>query len=297
MRRDYFGDLAAFAAVAEERSFTRAAATLGLSVPALSRTIQALEERLGVQLLARTTRTVALTAAGEKLRALQPDVTALEAGLSGLAEAGGAVSGPVRIAASRHATTALWPALNRLLAEHPGIMLDLVPAGEAADATILPGERIEAGVAAVRIGPDLRMALVASPQWLAGQAVPATPQELAARPAIVWREAPLWQLDRATVRPAPRLTVADAELAVRAALDGLGFAYVVEDLATPHLSAGRLMRVRREWCAAVPGYHLHYRPDDASAALKAAVETLRFVPDQDNIRQLSLGSGVRRPAA
>jgi DNA-binding transcriptional LysR family regulator len=297
MRRDYFGDLAAFAAVADERNFTRAAAKLGLSVPALSRTIQSLEDRLGVQLLVRTTRSVALTAAGERLRGIQSHFKALEAKLSGLSEAEEQVSGSVRIAAPRHATTALWPALTRLLADHPGIQLDLVPPDAAADATIQLGERIERGMTGVRIGPDLRMALVGSPSWLAGRPLPATPQELAEHPAIVWREAPLWQLDHATIRPAARLTVADPELAVRAALDGIGFAYVFEDIAAPHFAAGRLMRVRREWCTSVPGYHLRHPTESASPALMAVVDALRFQPERDNVRQFSLDSGARRPAA
>lgn len=297
MRRDYFGDLAAFAAVADERSFTRAAAKLGLSVPALSRTIQSLEERLGVQLLARTTRSVALTPAGERLRAIQPDFNALEAKLSGLAGADEEVAGNVRIAAPRHATAALWPAFSRLLADFPGIELDLVSTRADADATIRLGEQVERGVTAVRIGPDLRMALVASPVWLSGQAVPGTPHELIEHPAVVWREAPLWQLDRATIRPAARLTVADPELAVRAALDGIGFAYVFEDLAAPHFASGRLMRVRREWCASVPGYHLHYPAKGASPALTAVIDALRFEPERDNVRPFTLDSGARRPAA
>jgi DNA-binding transcriptional LysR family regulator len=297
MRRDYFGDLAAFAAVADERSFTRAAAKLGLSVPALSRTIQSLEERLGVPLLARTTRSVSLTPAGERLRGIQPDFKALEAKLSGLSETDEGISGLVRIAALRHAITALWPTLGRLLADHPGIRLDLVPSDAAAEATIRLGEQIERGVAAVRIGPDLRMALVASPSWLAGRPLPATPQELTEQPAIVWHEAPPWQLDRATISPAARLSVADPELAVRAALDGVGFAYVFEDLVAQHLAAGRLMRVRREWCGSVPGYHLHYPAENTSPALVAVVDALRFQPERDNVRPFSRDSEARRPAA
>jgi len=295
MRRDYFGDLAAFAAVADERSFTRAAAKLGLSVPALSRTIQALEERLGVPLLARTTRSVALTPAGERLRGIQPDFKALEAKLSSLSEADEQVSGSVRIGASRHATTAFWSALCRLLADHPGIRLDLVAPDEEADVTIRLGECVERGTIVVRVSPDLRMALVASPSWLGGRPLPATPHELAEQPAVVWRDAPLWALDRATIRPLARVTVADPELAVAAAVDGIGFAYVFEDLAAPHLAAGRLMRVRREWCAAVPGYHLRYRSEAASPALTAVIEALRFA--SDNVRRLTLDSGARRPAA
>jgi DNA-binding transcriptional LysR family regulator len=295
MRRDYFGDLAAFAAVADERSFTRAAARLGLSVPALSRTIQALEERLGVPLLARTTRSVALTPAGERLRNIQPDFNALEAKLSGLSEAEEGVAGIVRIAAPRHAMTVLWPALNRFLADHPGIQLDLVGQDADADAVVRLGEQVERGIASVRVGPDLRMALVAAPSWLTGRPLPGTPQELAEQPAVISHDAPLWRLDRATIRPAARLTVADPELAVRAALDGFGFAYIFEDLVSSHLAAGRLMRVRREWCAAVPGYHLHYRPEGVSRALTAVVEALRFEPD--NVRRLTLDNGARRPAA
>jgi DNA-binding transcriptional LysR family regulator len=297
MRRDYFGDLAAFAAVADERSFTRAAARLGLSVPALSRTIQSLEERLGVPLLARTTRSVALTPAGERLRGFGPDLDALEARLSGLSDAAGEAAGTVRIAASRHATSSLWPALNRLLADHPAIQLDLVAPDTDADATVRLGEQVEHGMASVRIGPDLRLALVAAPSWLAGRPLPATPHDLAEQPAVVWREAPLWQLERAAVRPAARLTVADPELAVRAALDGVGFAFVFEDLVSSHLAAGRLMRVRREWCPAIPGYHLHYRSEAASPALLAVADALRFQPERDNVRRLTLDSGARRPAA
>lgn len=300
MRRDYFGDLAAFAAVADERSFTRAAAKLGLSVPALSRTVQALEDRLGVALLARTTRSVALTPAGEKLRGMQPDFNALEAKLSGLSEAKQAISGTVRIAAPRHAATSLWPALNRLLADCPDIQLDLVAPGDEADAMIRLGEQIERGIAAVRLGPDVRMALVASPAWLAGRPLPVSPHELAEQSAVVCRDAPAWQFEWngvAAVRPAARLTVADPELAVAAALDGIGFAYVFEDLAAPHLATGRLMRVRREWCVPVAGYHLHYPAKGASPALTAVVAALRFAPERDNVRRFSLGNGARRPAA
>jgi DNA-binding transcriptional LysR family regulator len=297
MRRDYFGDLAAFAAVADERSFTRAAAKLGLSVPALSRTIQALEERLGVQLLARTTRSVALTPAGERLRSIQPDFQALESKLCGLAGADEQPLGIVRIAAPRHAATTLWPTLNRMLANCPGVELDLLSPGEDADATIRLGEQVGRGVAVMRIGTDLRMALVASPAGLAGRPLPATPQDIAEHPAVVWREAPLWQFERVTIRPAARLTVADPELAVRAALDGVGLAYVFEDLAAPHFANGRLLRLRREWCGSVAGYHLHYARENVSPVLAAVIEALRFEGDQDNVRQLSLGSGGRRPAA
>jgi DNA-binding transcriptional LysR family regulator len=300
MRRDYFGDLAAFAAVADERSFTRAAAKLGLSVPALSRTIQALEERLGVALLARTTRSVALTPEGERLRGIQPDFNVLEARLSRLSEAEQAISGTVRIAAPRHAATSLWPALNRLLADCPDIQLDLVAPGGKADATIRLGEQIERGIATVRVGTNLRMVLVASPAWLVGRPLPNTPHELAEQSAVVCQDAPVWQFEWngvATVRPAARLTVADPDLAVAAALDDIGFAYVFEDLATPHLATGRLMRVRREWCALAPGYHLHYPAKDTSPALAAIVDTLRFAPERDNVRRFSLGSGARRPAA
>ena len=297
MRRDYFGDLTAFAAVADERSFTRAAAKLGLSVPALSRTIQSLEERLGVPVLTRTTRRVSLTSAGERLRGIQPDFKALETKLSGLSETHEEISGLVRIAAPRHATTVLWPALGRLLAEHPGIQLDLVPSDAMAEATIRLGEQIERGITAIRIGPDLRMALVASPSSLAGRPLPATPQELAEHSAIVWHAAPLWQLDRATISPAARLSVADPELAVLAALDGVGFAYVFEDLAASHVASGRLMRVRREWWASVPGYHIHYPTEGASPALMAVVDALRFHGERDNVRPFSRDSGARRPAA
>ena len=287
-RKQMFGELAAFTAVAEEGNFARAAARLGLSAAALTRTIQGLEARLGVPLLNRTTRSVSLTHAGQRLRALGPAIDALEHDLSSLAELGGDPSGKVCIHAPREAASALWEALAPVMLRHSVIELDLVcddqppsPGAARPDARVIVGEQVERDAATIRIGPDRRMALVASPAYLAAHSFPKTPRDLSAHECVVApsRDA-IWAFERIGVRvdlrPAGRFAFADNALALRAALDGFGIAYLFEEDVARHLATGRLVRLLADWSATAPGYFLQYADNrPLSPAFEAIVEGLR----------------------
>ena len=293
MRRGDLDDLHAFAAVAEARSFTRAASGLGLSPSALSHAMRALEARLGVRLLARTTRSVRATEAGERLLAsLRPALAEIGAGLAALGGAGGGLSGTVRVNAFRHAAAAVvWPALPAFLDAHPGVrvelavddgLTDIVAAGF--DAGIRFGERVARDMVAVRVGADMRAAVVASPGYLARHAAPATPADLAGHRCINYRLATsggLWPWEfvedgrPVQVRTGGALVLNDSDLLLAAALAGQGLAYLFEDQVAAHCAAGRLARVLEAWCPVFPGYHIYYpsrrHVPPALAALVAAL--------------------------
>ena len=295
MRRDELGDLSAFATVAEERSFTRAAARLGTSQSALSHIVRRLEGRLGVRLLARTTRSVSPTEAGERLlRALRPALDEIDAGLAGLSELRDKPAGTIRVTAGRHAAeTLLWPALARLLPEYPDIVVEICVdealtdiVAERFDAGIRLGEQVAKDMIAVRIGPEMRMAVVAAPAYLAGRKPPRTPHDLAGHSCINYRFPTLgglyaWEFEKngreLKVRVEGPLILNDTALAIEAALAGLGLAYLPEDRAAPHLADGRLVELLADWSPPFPGYHLYYpsrrQPSPAFALL---VETLRY---------------------
>ena len=295
MRREELVDLNAFLAVAEERSFTRAAAKLGISQSALSHTIRRLEARIGVRLLTRTTRSVAPTDAGEKLLdTLGPAMDSIGSRLGSLGELREKPSGTIRISTPLHAANAfVWPKLERLLGDYPDIRVELsIDSGlidivrEKFDAGVRLGEALAKDMVAVRVSPDLRMAMVGSPSYFARRSVPRDPKDLAEHDCLNLRLQSsgglyVWELekDRREVRVRVEGPVISNNVAmlVRAAAAGLGLAFVMEDHVAEHLAEGRLVRVLEDWCPPFAGYHLYYPSRrQPSAAFALMVEALRY---------------------
>ncbi|MFO1175106.1 MAG: LysR family transcriptional regulator [Paracoccaceae bacterium] len=288
-------DLAAFAAVAELRSFTRAAARLQVSPSALSQTIGKLERRLGVRLLARTTRSVSLTEAGERLyTVVAPRLSEISAELTALAARADRPSGTIRITTAEHAAlTILHPALARLMATHPDIAVEVsVDHGltdivaERFDAGIRLGEHLAQDMIAVPISPPLRMAVVGSPAYLQQAGRPETPADLHAHRCINIRFPRLgnlaqWEFEKdgraVNVRVRPTYVSNSQSLRLAAALDGIGLAWLPADLVRPMVDSGALQQVLEDWCPSFPGCYLYY-PSRAhpSTAFTALVEALRL---------------------
>ncbi len=295
MRREELVDLNAFMTVAEEQNFTRAAARLGTSQSALSHTIRRLEARLGVRLLTRTTRNVAPTEAGERLLAtLRPALDSIGAELASLTELRDRPAGNIRITTSEHAaTTVLWPALRRLLPEYPDVNVELSIdssladiVGDRFDAGVRLGEALAKDMVAVRIGPDLRMAVVGSPRYFEEHTVPTTPQDLSSHRCINLRMLSggglyAWELEKddreLRVRVDGQLAFNNTNMIVRAAEDGFGLGFVMEDHVRDRVADGRLVRVLEDWCPPFAGYHLYYPSRrQPSAAFSVLVDALRF---------------------
>jgi len=295
MRREELVDLNAFATVAEEQSFTRAAAKLGTSQSALSHTINRLESRVGVRLLSRTTRKVAPTEAGERmLRALTPALDAIAGAVSSARELREKPAGAIRITTLEHAARAvLWPALEKLLPSYPDIHVELVIeqsftdiVAQRFDAGVRLGESIAKDMVAVRIGPDLRMAVVGSPSYFARRPKPRTPQDLAQHQCINLRLPTAgglyaWELQKGRrelhVRVDGQLVFNDAPMMLRAAAAGFGLACVPDDHAAAMIAEGRLVRVLEDWCPPFAGYHLYYPSRrQPSAAFSLLVDALRY---------------------
>lgn len=295
MKRDELGDLAAFLAVAEARSFTRAAAKLGTSQSALSHTIKRLEVRLGLRLLTRTTRSVAPTDAGERLiETLRPALDDIDERLAALSALREKPSGTIRINTSEHAAeTVLWPKLARFLTDYPDIKVELtiehgftdIVAGRY-DAGVRLGEQVARDMIAVPIGPDIRMAVVGSPGYFKGRKKPTVPQDLAAHVCINLRFTTsgglyAWEFEKdrreLKVRVEGQLAFNHGGLCLKAALDGFGLAFVPEDRVLAYVREGRLVRVLMDWCAPFPGFHLYYTSRrQQSPAFALLVEALRF---------------------
>ena len=294
MRREELIDLSAFAAVAEERSFTRAAAKLGTSQSALSHTINRLESRVGVRLLTRTTRKVAPTEAGEKmLQALAPALDAIAHAVASARELREKPAGTIRITTSEHAAHAvLWPALEKLLPNHPDVRVELVInsgftdiVAERFDAGVRLGELIAKDMVAVRIGPDLHMAVVGSPDYFAAHPKPRTPQDLAEHQCINLRLPTAgglyaWELQKGNrelhVRVDGQVAFNNVPMTLRAAAAGFGLACVLDDQAAPMIADGKLIRVLEDWCPPFAGYHLYYPSRrQPSAAFSLLVDALR----------------------
>ena len=288
-------DLVAFLAVARERSFTRAAAHIGVSPSALSHTIRKLEERVGVRLLIRTTRSVSPTQAGERLLGtIGLHFDQIHAEIEGLNSLRDHPAGTVRITTGNHAAKAiLLPAITTFLSDYPDVNVEIsVDPGfvdivaERFDAGVRFGETVAKDMVAVRIGPDLRMAAVGSPTYFKNRKPPHTPHELAKHNCINLRFPTLgglyaWEFEKAgravNVRVEGQLVVNDIALARQAALDGAGIAYLPEDYVQPEIEAGRLMRVLGAWCPPFAGYHLYYPSRrQHAAAFVLLVEALRY---------------------
>jgi DNA-binding transcriptional LysR family regulator len=295
MVRENVSDLMAFIAVAQEGSFTRAAVRLGVSQPALSKTIRTLEERLGLRLLSRTTRSVAPTEAGERLlRSIEPHFAGIEGSLSALTELRDKPSGIVRITATQHAAdTVMWPRLSKVMLNYPDITVELVSdeglaniVSERFDAGVRVGEYVEKDMIAVRIGPAMRQAIVASPGYFKERPAPKHPEELTGHRCINVRRVTRggyfpWEFEKRgreiNVRVEGQLAVSSLEIARRAALDGLGVAYLPDDMVQDDLTKKRLVRVLEDWCEPFPGYHLYYPSSRQHApAFVVVLEALRF---------------------
>lgn len=295
MPRDNLNELTAFLAVAREESFTRAAAKLGVSQSALSHTVRALEERLGMRLLTRTTRSVSPTEAGERLaRTVGPRLDEIEAEIAALSALREKPAGTIRITAGEHAADAiLWPALAKFLPDYPDIKVEIIVdysltdiVAERFDAGVRLGEQVARDMIAVRIGPDMRMAVVGSPAYFAKWPKPRTPQDLTTHNCINLRLPTYgglyaWEFEKAgrelKVRVEGQLVFNTSALRMNAVLAGLGLAYLPEEQVTAHLADRRLVRVLADWCAPFPGYHLYYPSRrQATPAFSLLVDALRY---------------------
>jgi DNA-binding transcriptional LysR family regulator len=294
MKRDELNDLAAFVVVADEMSFTRAASKLGLSPSALSHAMKALEERLGLQLLARTTRKVSTTEAGSRLlKTLRPAFEDINTALIDLSELRDRPAGMLRITMPRHAATSLvWPMMPDFLAAHPDIRIEMtIDEGltdiieSRYDAGIRFGEKVAKDMVAVRVSHDVRWAVVGSPAYFTNHPVPHTPQDLVEHRCINYRFATsaglyLWEFEQDErsfqIRVDGNLIFNDGDLILAAALAGQGLGYLLEDQITAHVAEGRLIRVLIEWCPTSDGYYL-YHPNrrQTPSALAALVDALR----------------------
>lgn len=295
MRRGDYSDYAAFIAVAEEGSFTRAAAKCGLSQSALSYSVRMLEQRLDIRLISRTTRSLSLTDAGETLlQSLRPAFEHIDNEIAALRALKGKPVGTIRLTTFRHAaTTVLRPAVAKLLSEYPDItveinleegLTDIV--ASRFDAGIRLGEQVQKDMVSLPIGPDLRMAVVGSPSYFAGREIPQHPRDLSSHSCATYRQTTAggvrpWEFDRQGVALEVRvdgpLILNDGELLEHAALDGVALAYLFEDQVADHVASGRLIRVLEDWCEPFPGYHLYYPSRrQHTAAFSVLVDKLRY---------------------
>jgi DNA-binding transcriptional LysR family regulator len=295
MRRENFNDLQAFVAVARSRSFTRAAAQLGVSPSALSHSMKGLEERLGIRLLTRTTRNVCPTEAGERLlRTVGPRFDEVDATIAALNELRDKPAGSFRITAGDHpSVTILWPKLAKVLQKCPDIKVEInVDSGlidlaaERYDAGVRLGDQVAQDMISVRIGPDIRFAVVGSRSYFAKRAVPGSPRDLVGHNCINLRLAThgalwAWEFEKAgrelRVRVEGQLVFNNIFQVRDAALSGFGLGYVPEDLVQAYLSKGQLVRVLQDWRPSWSGYHLYYpRSRQASPAFALLLEALRY---------------------
>jgi DNA-binding transcriptional LysR family regulator len=295
MQRGYLDDLLAFVAVGQERSFTNAAAKLGVSQSALSHTIRQLEERLRVRLLTRTTRSVSPTEAGERLlRTLAPRFEEIGAELEAVVGLREKPGGTIRITSGDHAVgTVLIPKLAKFLPRYPDIKVEIIIdygltdiVAERYDAGVRWGEQVAKDMIAARIGPDIRFAVVGAKSYFAKRSTPETPHDLIGHSCINLRFPThgglyAWEFERDSrelkVRVDGQLVLNGVFEVLDAALAGLGLAFVPEDLVQPHLAKGRLIRVLEDWCSPWSGYHLYYPSRrQPSAAFALLVEALRY---------------------
>jgi DNA-binding transcriptional LysR family regulator len=294
MKREDLNDMLWFLAVAEARSFTKAAAKLGTSQSTISHTIKKLEARIGLRLLTRTTRSVVPTEAGERLiRSLAPRIEELETEIDELMESRDKPVGTVRITLSDYAQeSVVWPKLRPLLRQYPDIKVELNSDNgfrdiveEKFDAGVRLGESVDKDMIAVRIGPDWRLVAVASPDYLSSREMPKTPQELVGHICINHRQARAgglyaWEFEKdgreVRVRVDGQLTFNTSYAMIDAAVAGYGIAYVPESLVTAEIASGRLVQMLDDWCPLFPGYYLYYPSRRQNApAFRIVVDALR----------------------
>ncbi|BEV71359.1 LysR family transcriptional regulator [Paludibacterium sp. THUN1379] len=295
MARENFSELLAFLAVAHERSFTRAAAQLGVSQSALSHTIRSFEAKLGVRLLTRTTRGVSPTSAGEQLfQAVSPRIEEVRAEIAAVGELRDKPAGTIRITATDYAIRGiLWPKLVPFLQQYPDIKVECVAdyalvdiVAERYDLGVRPGDSVAKDMIAVRIAPDLRMAIVGAPAYLERSPPPLVPHDLTAHDCINLRTPThgglyAWELRKdgqdVQVRVEGQLNFSGIYEILDAALAGFGLAYMPEDLARPHVEQGRLAWVLEDWFPTFTGYHIYFPSRrQSSRALRLLVDALRY---------------------
>ncbi|CDI11849.1 LysR family transcriptional regulator [Agrobacterium pusense] len=294
MLRTNVNDLLAFIVVARERSFTKAAAQLGMSQSGLSHSIRALETRLGVRLLTRTTRSVSPTAEGERLlNSIAPRFEEIEGELFSITELGDKPAGTIRITAEDYAIdTVLWPKLERVLHQYPDIKVEFIVdygltdiVAERFDAGVRLGEIVSQGMISVSISPDQRMIVIGSPSYIERHGIPATPQELTSHQCINLRLPThggtyAWDFEKdgeeLRVRVDGQVICNGIRQIMNAAVSGYGFGFVPDGLAMPDIESGRLVQVLSDWCPSYPGYHLYYPSRrQSSAAFRVVLEALR----------------------
>lgn len=296
MPKEHYSDLLALIAVAREHSFTRAASQLGISQSMLSHCIQRLEARVGVRLLTRTTRSVSVTEAGERLLlTVEPRLREIEAELIAVTEFGDTPAGNIRITATDHVIdTVLWPKLARVLPKYPQIsvevaidygMTDIV--ADHFDFGIRLGDGLAAGSEAVRIAPDMRFMIVAAPSYIESRAMPAKPQDLLAHECVNMRLPTrgglyAWELEKdgqeINMRVKGKLIFNGINQILNAAVSGFGLAYVPEDIAQPHFDNGTLVPVMDDWWRTFQGLHLYYSSErEKSRAMQVLIDELRYV--------------------
>ena len=295
MQRGNLDDLRALVAVGRERSFTKAAAKLGVSQSALSQTIRQFEMRLGVRLLTRTTRSVSPTEAGERLlRTVEPRFEEIDAEIATIAELRKKPAGTLRITATEYAVESLLvPKLSKLLRAYPDIKVEMTVdyglrdiVAHGYDAGVRSGEQVAKDMIAVRIGPDLRMAVAGAPSYFRNRPEPKKPQDLIGHNCINLRlpthdSVYAWEFDKngreLRVRVEGQLTFNATSQQINAALAGLGLVYAPEGMVQPLVARGKLRRVLEDWCQPYPGYHLFYPSRrQSSAAFSLVVDALRY---------------------
>lgn len=294
MARENISDILVFLAVARERSFTRAAAKLGMSQSALSHAVRGLETRLGVRLLTRTTRSVSPTEAGDRLiENVGPRLAEIEAEIQAVSELSDKPSGTIRITAIDHVIdTVLWPRVAEILPKYPDLrvemnseyrMLDIV--AERFDIGVRFGDQVAKDMIAVRLTPDVPMMIVGAPAYFDKRPVPSSPQDLLKHNCITLRLAGggiyAWELrngeDEIEARVSGQVTFNSAYQMLHAALSGCGLAFVPADLAGPHVREGRLLSVMENWCPAFPGLHAYYPSRrQSSRALTLVIDAIRY---------------------
>ncbi|MFC7516042.1 LysR family transcriptional regulator [Herbaspirillum sp. GCM10030257] len=295
MPRDNINDILVFLAVARERSFTRAAAKLGMSQSALSHIVRDLEARLGVRLLSRTTRSVSPTEAGERLiETVAPRLEEIDAEIAAVSELGDKASGTIRITAIDHVIdTVLWPRLAKILPQYPDLRIEISSdyrmvdiAAERFDIGVRYGDQVEKDMIAVRLTPDIPMMIVGSPGYFDRRPIPTSTRDLLKHNCITLRLSGnggiyAWELrdgDRdLEARVSGQVTCNSAYQMLNAALSGCGLAFIPEDMAGPHVRDGRLLSVMENWCPAFPGLHAYYPSRrQSSRALKLVIDAIRY---------------------
>jgi DNA-binding transcriptional LysR family regulator len=297
MARENINDILVFLAVAQERSFTRAAAKLGISQSAVSHIVRGLEARLGVRLLARTTRSVSPTEAGQQLiETVAPRLEEIETEIAAVSELGDRAVGTIRITAIDHVIdTVLWPRLAKILPKNPDLRVEINSdyrmvdiAAERYDIGVRWGDQVAQDMIAVRLTGDVRMMIVGAPSYFERRPVPASPQDLLKHNCITLRLASsggiyAWELrngDRdVQARVNGQATFNSAYQIVNAALSGVGLAFIPADLAEPHVLDGRLVSVMENWCPTFPGLHAYYLSRrHSSRAFSLVIDAIRYQP-------------------